>query len=92
MWFHCVMDFSSSEWLCWGGDLSEAGALGMDTQHQGFLGTPMPRAPTWVPGRWQRLPSLGPGSAYWGQGDLFLAHAVRPGWVPEEGRALTRMT
>lgn len=31
MWVHCVMDFSSSEWLCWGGDPSEAGALGTDT-------------------------------------------------------------
>lgn len=86
MWVHCVMDSSSSEWLCWGGDLSEAGALGMDTQHQGFLGTPCPGAPTWVPGRWPGLPSLGPGSAYWGQGDLVSRPPLSSGLVPRGGK------
>lgn len=53
MWIHCVMDFSSSEWPCWGGDPSEVGALGTDTQHRGFVGTLSSGAPTWVAGRGQ---------------------------------------
>lgn len=81
MWVHCVMDFSSSEWLCWGGDPSEAGALGTDTQHRGFMGTLSPGAPTWVAGRWPG-PSHGPGSAHRGQGDLFLPTAVVQGRTP----------
>ena len=104
MWVHCVMDFSSSEWLCWSGDPSEAGALGTDTQHRSFLGTPSSGAPTWVPGRRPGPPLLRSGSADRGQGLLvsglapriggretpFLAHCCRPGWRPEEGRAPSR--
>ena len=79
MWVHCVMDFSSSEWLCWSGDPSEAGALGTDTQHRSFLGTPSSGAPTWVPGRRPGPPLLRSGSAHRGQGLLVSGLAPRIG-------------
>ena len=86
MWVHCVMDFSSSEWPCWGRDPSEAGALGTDTQHRSFLGTPSSGAPTWVPGRRPGPPSLRPGSAHRGQGDPDSRPLLSSRLVPRGGK------